>query len=600
MQRLRTRNDEGACVRLPFAESVDFSSIWRTVNVVEIDPITLAAVAGALDSCIREMTVTMRRVAMSPVLAIGNDFSNAIFDAQARMVLQGEDQPVHLGGMMRACKEVATYFGADLAPGDVIYHNDPMTGGSHLPDMTLFKPIFCGDQLMFWTVCRAHMNETGGPVAGGYNPLAEDIWAEGLRISPVKIHDRGKPRSDVIDLLATNFRTRRQFRGDLGAQLAACSQAERRLTKLVERYGVEVMDACISTLLDRAEQLMRSEIDSMPDGEYEASSIVEDDGRGSGELEVRARVSITGDRLHVTLEAPPQTHSYCNSYAGNSVAAVYLGLITYVDPRIPHNEGMYRPVSVELGPIGTVVNAQEPAACGQATSTPFVHIAEALRKALAQALPDRAGGEWARACLEIFTGTDPRNAENYAYLSHLGYGGGGAFWGQDGEAAVGAIPNAGASMTGDIEMIEYMLPLHVRRHEFRPDSACPGRWRGGWGTVTEIEPVGHTTQVLFFGDGMKYPSRSVLGGSLIANEDRASKKWIVRRDGLEPLRLHTIRTLSPGEVERLHSAGGGGVGEPSARRREAVEEDMRNEMVSLESARAEYGYESNERAASPI
>ena len=143
-----------------------------------VDPVTLAVVSGVLDSSIREMTITMRRAAMSPVLAIGNDFSNSIFDGQARMVLQGQDQPVHLGAMIFACKAVAGYFGSDLAAGDVIYHNDPRTGGSHLQDMTLYKPVFVGGELAFWTVNRAHMDETGGPVPGGYNPTAEEIWED--------------------------------------------------------------------------------------------------------------------------------------------------------------------------------------------------------------------------------------------------------------------------------------------------------------------------------------------------------------------------------------------------------------------------------------
>src|SRR3984893_15327145 len=257
------------------------------------DPITLAAVAGTFDSCIREMTITMRRVAMSPVLAIGNDFSNAIFDGQARMLLQGQDQPVHLGAMILACKEVARYFGDDLHPGDVIYHNDPRTGGSHLQDMTLYKPVFFGHALLFWTVNRSPMNETGGPPAGGYNPLAEEIWAEGLRIPPVKVYDRHVPRRDVIDLLLTNFRTRRQFRGDFGAQVAACTLAERRLRGLVERYGVEVVKVCMEALLDRAERLMREEISEMPDGRYEGRAVIEDDGHGSGDFEVTASGTIS-------------------------------------------------------------------------------------------------------------------------------------------------------------------------------------------------------------------------------------------------------------------------------------------------------------------
>ena len=561
-----------------------------------VDPVTLAVVSGALDNSVREMTITMRRAAMSPVLAIGNDFSNAIFDAKARMVLQGQDQPVHLGAMIFACKAVAQYFGSDLAPGDVIYHNDPRTGGSHLQDMTLYKPVFVGDDLAFWTVNRSHMDETGGPVAGGYNPTAEEIWAEGLRISPVKIYERGRPRRDVVDLLLTNFRTRRQFRGDLGAQLAACTLAEKRLVQLVQRYGLETVNACLEALLNRAENLMRAEVSSMPDGEYEGRATVEDDGHGSGELELTARIRISGDHMDIQMSAPPQTHSYINSYAANSVGAVYLGVITYIDPVIPHNEGLYRPLTVDLGPTGTLINANEPAACSMSTSTPFGHVAQAVRTALASALQDRAGGGWAKICIDCFTGTDPRNDEPYAYLSHLtGWGGGGAFWGQDGEPVVGPIEVAGAAMTGDVELVEYMLPLQIDRYELRGDSGCPGRWRGGPGTVLELRPVDHATTVSFLGDGMTYPAPSVRGGGSAGDQTRTFQKWIVEPDGSSALvRLHSVHQLNPLQVLREFLGGGGGVGDPFERPANHVFDDWRNDLVSLELCRSDYGVAINE------
>jgi len=554
------------------------------------DPITLAVVAGALDTAIREMTITMRRAAMSPVLAIGNDFSNAIFDGQTRMVLQGQDQPVHLGAMIFACKGVAKYFGNDLAPGDVIYHNDPTTGGSHLQDMTIYKPVFFNDELLFWSVNRSHMNETGGPIAGGYNPLAEEIWAEGLRISPVKLYERGKPRQDVIDFLVTNFRTRRQFRGDLGAQLAAVTVAAQRLVTVLKRYGVDTTKACLVTLLDRAEAMMRADIRSMPSGVYHGRAMIEDDGHGSGDLEVQATVQIDGDRMHIALEAPPQTHSYINSYAANSMGGAYLGVITYTDPQIPHNEGMYRPITVDLGPKGTMVNAEEPAACGMSTSTPYGHIAEAVRDALAQALPERAGGGWAKVCIDCLSGIDPRNGDNYTYLSHMtGWGGGGAFWGQDGEPAVGPIEVAGAAMTGDVELIEHMLPLHIRRYELDAESAGAGRWRGGWGPILELSPTEHTTQVAFLGDGMKFPPPGVLGAASPANANRTYRKYIVGPDGSERVALHSVRQITPDHSLRIRAAGGGGVGDPFERDPQAVLEDVRSQLLSPECAREDYG-----------
>jgi N-methylhydantoinase B len=557
-----------------------------------VDPVTLAVVTGSIDSALREMTIAMRRSAMSPVLAIGNDFSNCIADGQARMVAQGQDQPVHLGAMIFACKGVASYFGDDLAPGDVIYHNDPRTGGSHLQDMTLYKPVFFEDELMFWTVNRSHMNETGGPVAGGYNPLAEEIWAEGVRISPLKLYERGKPRRDVIDLLLTNFRTRRQFRGDLGAQLAACTLAERRLLATVKKYGQEQVRRCLALILDRAERLMRAEISQMPEGEYYGRAVVEDDGRGSGDLEIRSRIQILGGEMSVRLDAPASVRSYINSYQPNSMSAVYLGVLTFVDPNMPHNEGLYRPIQVDLGELGTLVNAIEPAACGLSTTTPLENIADAVRNALAQALPDRAGGAWAHACVNSLFGVDPRYGEPYAYYSHAtGWGGGGAWWGRDGEPCLGSLGAGAAAMTGDIEIIEHAVPIHIHRYELEPNSACPGRWRGGAGSVFEFTVDGHDATMTQFGDGMTFSPPSVLGAASPYNSDRVYRKFILRGPKGDPERipLHCIRTIKAGERVLIYCPGGGGVAPPYERDPLAVAEDVRNGFVTLERARQEYG-----------
>jgi N-methylhydantoinase B len=538
------------------------------------------------------MSITMRRAAMSPVLAIGNDFSNCIADGLARMVTQGQDQPVHLGAMIFAVKEVAAYFDGDLAPGDAIYHNDPRTGGSHLQDMTLYKPVFVDDELLFWTVNRSHMNETGGPVAGGYNPLAEEIWAEGVRISPLKIYERGEPRRDVIDLLLTNFRTRRQFRGDLGAQLAACTLAERRLLALVQKYGSEEVKRCLTLLLDRAERLMRNEISQIPDGEYHGRSVVEDDGRGSGLLEIQSTVLVTGDEMTIQLDSPPSVRSYINSYAPNTMSAVYLAVLTFVNPNMPHNEGLYRPLRVDLGEPGTLVNAVEPAACGLSTTTPLENIVDAVRDALSAALPEMAGGGWAHACVNSLFGVDPRHAEPYAYYSHAtGWGGGGAFWGRDGEPCIGSIGAGAAAMTGDIEIIEYATPIHIDRYELAPDSACPGRWRGGLGSVFEFAIVDHEALMTQFGDGMAYPPPSVLGANSPFNTERVYQKWILRGSDRvpEPVDLHCVRTIQPDERVLINVPGGGGVGPAFERDTQAVANDVRNGFVTAERARAEYG-----------
>ena len=166
-----------------------------------VDPITLAVVRGALETAQREMTLTMERTGRSSVLTVSRDFSNAIFNWTPEMIVQGQDLPIHLGSLILATKAVSSFFAGDIRPGDVMFHNDPTWDGSHIADWCMYKPVFVDDELLFWTVSKGHMADSGGPAPGSYNPEAREIFAEGLRIPPIKIYDEGRERSDILNLL---------------------------------------------------------------------------------------------------------------------------------------------------------------------------------------------------------------------------------------------------------------------------------------------------------------------------------------------------------------------------------------------------------------
>ena len=220
------------------------------------------------------------RSGRSPIIAISTDFSNSIFDRFGEQVIQGDDQPVHLGSMQVALGEVVRFFGDDIADGDVMYVNDPTYGGGHQADMTMYKPVFIEDELAAWVGNRAHVSDSGGPVAGGYNPLAREIYAEGIRISPLKIWERGELRRDVLTMLLLNLRTPDAHRGDMGAQLGALGVAERRLVTLSESLGSAALMEGMSALLDRGEKLARLAIGSLPDGTYPGHACLENPHRG--------------------------------------------------------------------------------------------------------------------------------------------------------------------------------------------------------------------------------------------------------------------------------------------------------------------------------
>jgi N-methylhydantoinase B len=557
-----------------------------------VDPITLAVVRGALETAQREMTLTMERTGRSSVLTVSRDFSNAIFDSSPEMIVQGQDLPIHLGSLILATKAVAGYFAGDLRPGDVMFHNDPMYDGSHIADWCMYRPVFVDDELLFWAVSKGHMADSGGPVPGSYNPEAREIFGEGLRIPPIKIHDAGRERSDVLNLLLTNTRTRRNQAGDLRAQLGAVNVGAAHLVSVARKYGKDEVQACIAELLDLAEQQMRRRIAVLPDGEYAGSRLVEDVGHGLGDREIRVACTIAGDRLRIALDAPEQIPFYTNSYRANTTSAVYLGLIMFLQPDPPFNGGLYRPVEIDYGPSGTMVNAVEPAPHVACTTCPAETITDAVRDTLSLAFPEQAVAGWGHCSAVNCSGLDPRDGREYVHMmvSSLMCGAGAVGGTMDGWHGVGPQAGLGGGAAGDMELIEYQYPLLVHRYGFATDSAGPGEWRGGSGLVHEVEALDHRMTAVIWGEGRKYPASSVGGANPAWLPEKLGRVEVIRNDGsVEHIDRNSMVVLEPGERFVTRSAGGGAVGNPFARAPEKVRDDVVEGFVSVDGAREEYG-----------
>jgi N-methylhydantoinase B len=557
-----------------------------------VDPITLAVVRGALETAQREMTLTMERTGRSSVLTVSRDFSNAIFNWEPAMIVQGQDLPIHLGSLILATKAVAAYFGDDIRPGDVMFHNDPTWDGSHIADWCMYKPVFVGDELLFWTVSKGHMADSGGPVPGSYNPEAREIYAEGLRIPPIKLHDAGRERSDVLNLLLANTRTRRNQAGDLRAQLGAVTVGALHLQALVDKYGRDEIRACVTHLLDLAEQQMRQRIAELDDGTFEGSRFVEDVGHGLGDQEVRVRIEVAGDRMRVNLDSPPQIPFYTNSYRANTTSAVYLGLVMFLQPEAPFNEGMYRPIGIDYGPPGTLVNAVEPAPHVASTTCPAETVTDAVRDTLSAGYPERAVAGWGHCAAVNCSGQDPRQGHEYVHMmvSCLMCGAGAVGGVMDGWHGCGPQAGLGGGAAGDMELIEYQFPLLVHRYGFTTDSGGAGAWRGGCGLTHEVEALDHRMTAVVWGEGRTYPASSVGGARSVRASEKVARVEIVRRDGtVEPVERNCVLTLEPGERFITRSAGGGAVGVPFERAPEKVVEDVREGFVSCGGARDEYG-----------
>jgi N-methylhydantoinase B len=555
-----------------------------------VDPITLSVVRGVLETTQREMTLALEKTARSSVFNLAHDYSTALFNATPEMILQGQDIPIHLGSLVPAMKAVAAYFGDDIHEGDLILHNDPAWGGSHAIDTCMYKPVFHEGKLVYWTVCKGHLTDIGGPVPAGYNPNAKEIYAECLRIPPVKIWDRGKPRHDVLNLILTNMRARRDQEGDFNALIGACQVGERNLLAMLEKYGPEEVEACIDTLLDMAEKHMRSLIAEVPDGTYSGTAILEDAGHGFGDFEITATVTITGDDCHIKIDSPPQVPYFINSYEGNSHSGVYLGLMMFAQLPPPYNEGLYRCVSVDFGPKGTLCNAKEPAPHMNCTTTPMETLTDAVRLAFEQAMPSKVAASWGRANGLNIAGWDKRHDEEYVTMVLATIiSGAGATPSQDGWHACGPECCFGALTSGDIELLEHAYPIVIHRYSLMTDSGGAGKYRGGSGTAWEVEPLNGEMTFITFGEGRRIPAMGAAGAKSEMVDAKVGRIELVKGGERKVIRTNVIETLNPGDRVTNMNPGGGGYGDPYERPVEWVVEDVRNGLVSAEGARADYG-----------
>jgi N-methylhydantoinase B len=478
-----------------------------------VDRITVSVIQHRLLAIVEEMGEAMLRTSYSQILNSSRDFSTGICDLDGRLIAQAEHVPIHVGALPWAARSVRDFFAGDINPGDVFLLNDPYHGGNHLPDLTAFVPVFADGKPVFWSINRAHQSDIGGATHGAYNAAATEIWQEGIRITPLRLYAKGELRRDVMEMIATNVRHPRDFRGDLAAMIGSAHVGERRLLALADEFGWVTTLEAIEAVLDGAERQTRAVIAQWKDGVYKGEAILDDDGHKFKDVHIRATVTKTGSDLKIDLsDSHEQVIGFVNSSFPNMQSAVAVALSYLIDPHTPKNDGTFRPLEVIAKP-GTVVWANEGAPVTLATNHCGQEIIEAIIKALAPACPDRAMAGWGRRFRIAISGKDPRNGRNFIWHLFQARPGGGASPAGDGWPGGGEWQAAGGIKFGSLEVTEVRFPLFFRRHEFRPDSGGDGQYRGGPGgdleMVVEIaEPaLGNTA-----GDGVRYGACGILDG----------------------------------------------------------------------------------------
>lgn len=554
-------------------------------RITTLDPVTFAVLGGSLRALVNEMNLTMFRSAHSPVITEGRDIGGAVFDANGRLVAQGDwDLAVFVGMLEFSVRHIRERYGDELEPGDVFIMNDPFVGGTHFNDVGVVRPVFDGEDVAGFVGIVGHWPDVGGQEPGSFVANAREHFQEGLRIPPVRLITAGRPEVAVYELIRANMRLAEDRMADLRAQVGAIAVGAQRLDGLAEKYGWATVTEGMRATIAHSERLIRAEIACMPDGVYEGEDSI--DMQSLDHPEPRTvRVRMVKDGEHLTFDfsaSDGEARSASNSTLSATSSAVFV-TVKSLFPAVPMNHGCFAPIEV-VAPRGTIVNAQPPAAISSMAATVYEKVIGSCLQALAGAVPERAVG-CPYNLINLTIGGHADDEDYVAYLYSEGGFGGRAT--KDGPAGLVSLFGGGAKIT-PVEVMERRYPLRFDEWSLWPDSGGPGRFRGGIGSRKTFRLTDGTARLSCLGDRERFPPFGVFGGEsgaahgLILNDDdpQARRDLTLKAVGVE---------LSPGDAITILAGGGGGYGSPLERDAQAVAADVRQGYITPEHAADRYG-----------
>ena len=546
------------------------------------DPIAFELFKNTIFSIADEMALTICRTTYSGVLRDNMDFSTAFADANGKLVAQGLTLPGHLGSIPDALDVVVDRFGAEMKPGDMYIMNDPFDGGMHLPDIFIFKPIFVEDRRVAFAATICHHADVGGRVPGSNASDSTEIYQEGLRIPPLKLYDEGKRNDTIWSLIEKNVRIPVQVLGDLRAQLAACHIAETQFLELVADYGEEMVDLYMAEVIDYAERLTRAAVRDLPDGEYSFEDWIDDDGIDIGKP-IRLFVTITKKDDNMTFDwtgSADQVKGAINNTLSFTKAASYTAIRSVLPDGIPNNEGVFRVIQV-TAPPGTIANMVLPGACAARGLTGF-RMVDCAFGALAMMLPDKVCAASDGGNTGVSIGGYDADRKPYIYVDFACGTWGGRPWADGLQGNSNMFANMASQ---SVEVIEAEQPMQILRYEFLPDRAGAGQYRGGAPYRRDYRFLEKEAILQVRSDRRAIKPYGLYGG----RPGKPSMNYLNPDGNNQPLPSKPTMTITRGDVFSHELAGGGGWGDPFNRDPDAVLQDVRNELVSTEAAREEYG-----------
>jgi N-methylhydantoinase B len=544
---------------------------------MRLDSTTVEIVRNSLVYASEEMGLALRNSSYSPNVRERMDHSAAIFDNQGRLLAQAEHIPVHLGSLPWGLVKTMNFCdreGIDLEKSSMLMVNNPYIAGTHLNDVTVIRPVYYSNRLIAYTANKTHHSDVGGKVPGSMSIDAKTLFEEGVVIDPRYLIQKDRFVNSAVKALTSKSRTPRERIGDLKAQTGANITGERRVLELIKKHGRKMFqDACAESLRKTA-QLMRLRLSKIPPGTYHAQDFLE--GPDGHDIRLKVNITLSKGRLKVDYTGTDsQVSNPLNAVYGVTLSGVHYVIRTLTGDDVPANHGAFTPIQVHA-PKGTILNPTFPHPVAGGNVETSQRNADLLYRAFSKAIPDKVPADSGGSMNNIMMGGTYKG-RNWAFYETIGVGLGAR---NDADGIDGIQANMTNTMNTPIEEIERSYPLLIKQYALRPDSAGPGRSRGGSGIIRSYQALANDITVTVLADRGRNKPQGLYGGGPGARTEVTLYRMARRNTRKIKLPVKVTVLLQKGDTIEIKTAGGGGYGKPESRDKSRVRDDIRNGIIS--------------------
>lgn len=542
-----------------------------------MDKFTIDIIQSSLIAAGDEMFDALQRTSMSPIIYESLDYAVGVTDAKGELLAQGNGVTAFLACLDSVVKSTLDKFNKEkLFEGDIIIANTPYAGGgTHLSDVSVVMPVFYEEELIAFTVNKAHWTELGGAFPGSVSTIATEIYQEGLHFPFIKLKQQGVLNEAILELIAANVRLPDSTLGDLFSGVAACEVGAKRIIELIDKYGKNNLLLAVEDLLNYGELMCREELKRLPQGCFEGESVIESNGLGGGPFSIKLKITIKAGEMTADFSGShPQVQGAVNlSFTGldTGCRSVFKAITT---PSLPANGGSFRPLKVICNP-GTILSAEPPAAMSIYYET-LITAMDLFWKVMAPVVPDRLpAGNLRSVCATFISGLHPDTKNFFIMAEPLagGWGAGTSFDGDSGQLSAGS----GESFNIPVELTEMRYGLQVNQYSIHNDGGGYGKFRGGNGLYLDYRITADEAFITAAFLGNTIPTWGMNDGK----EGSYNYFQIFRNNGtVERYSMATNLRIEKNEVVRLVTATGGGYGLPAERSIAAIKMDVKNGYIT--------------------